>query len=120
MASFAQRVGELLRDWAGGQREALDRLVPIVYDELRRIAHYHLQRLPPGQTLQTTALVHEAYMRLAGQQEGCGKDRAHFVGIAANLMRCILVDHIRSSCAAKRGGGQPHVSLDETATFSDQ
>ena len=99
-----QPVSELLVRWRAGDREALEKLVPLVYKELREIAHYHLQRERPGHTLQSAALVHEAYLRLADQKKPFEADnRAHFLAVASRLMRQILVDYARSHAAAKRG-----------------
>ena len=98
-----QPVSELLVRWRAGDREALEKLVPLVYKELREIAHYHLQRERPGHTLQSAALVHEAYLRLADQKPFEADNRAHFLAVASRLMRQILVDYARSHAAAKRG-----------------
>jgi len=99
----SQPVSELLVRWRAGDQEALEKLVPLVYKELREIAHYHLQRERPGHTLQSTALVHEAYFRLANQKPFEADNRAHFLAVASRLMRQILVDYARSHAAAKRG-----------------
>jgi RNA polymerase sigma factor (TIGR02999 family) len=99
----SQPVSELLVRWRAGDRGALEKLVPLVYKELREIAHYHLQRERPGHTLQSTALVHEAYLRLADQKPFEADNRAHFLAVASRLMRQILVDYARSHAAAKRG-----------------
>lgn len=104
----------ILRDFAAGDKGALDRLMPLVYTELRRLADSHLRRERPDHTLQPTALVHEAYIRLIGQDQPDYRSRAHFLGVAAHVMRQILVDHARSRAAGKRGGGQPPRSLDES------
>jgi RNA polymerase sigma factor (TIGR02999 family) len=104
----------ILRDFAAGDKAALDRLMPLVYAELRRLADSHLRRERPDHTLQPTALVHEAYIRLIGQDQPDYRSRAHFLGVAAHVMRQILVDHARSRAAGKRGGGQPPRSLDES------
>lgn len=109
----AREVTELLAAWSEGDRGALERLLPLVESELRLIAHRHLRRERPGHTLQTTALVHEAYLRLVGQHATRWQNRAHFFGIAARLMRRILIDHARGVAAAKRGGGAVHVALDD-------
>lgn len=98
-------VTQLLHDWSNGDKEALDRLLPLVYDELRRVAARYLGRERPGHTLQPTALVHEAYIRLLGESQVSWQGRAHFFGAAARLMRRILVDHARERNAAKRGHG---------------
>jgi RNA polymerase sigma-70 factor (ECF subfamily) len=99
----SQLVGELLVRWRAGDREALETLVPLVYKELREIAHYHLQRERPGHTLQSAALVHETYLRLVDQNPFHADNRAHFLAVASRLMRQILVDYARSHAAAKRG-----------------
>jgi RNA polymerase sigma factor (TIGR02999 family) len=99
----SQPFGELLLKWRAGDQEALQALVPLVYKELRAVAHGYLKRERPGHTLQTTALVHEAYLRLANQRPLDTENRGHFIGVAARLMRQILVDYARSHRAAKRG-----------------
>ena len=104
-------VTELLVRWKAGDREALEALVPLVYKELRDIARYHLQRERPGHTLQSAALVHEAYMRLLDQRPFATENRAHFLAVASRLMRQILVDYARSHGAAKRGADR-RVELD--------
>ena len=96
---------ELLHRWVTGDEEALEALVPLVYKELRRLAHYHLQSERPDHTLQSTALVHEAYLRLAGGQQAELRNRAHFIAVASRLMRQILVDYARGRRASKRDGG---------------
>ncbi len=101
----------LLLSWRQGDAEALDRLVPIVYDELRRVARRHLRREQPGHALQATALVHEVYLRLVDVDRLTLKNRTHFFAVAAKLMRQILVDHARRQHAGKRGGGATMVSL---------
>jgi RNA polymerase sigma factor (TIGR02999 family) len=103
----------LLQNFADGDRTALDRLIPLVYGELRRIADGYLRRERPGHTLQATALVHEAYARMVDQVQPDYRNRAHFLGVAAQVMRQILVDHARTKTAAKRGGARPKVSIDE-------
>jgi len=103
----------LLRDWRGGNRAALDKLLPLVYNELHRIAHRYMQRERPGRTLQTTALVNEAYLRLIDAHQVDWKDRAHFLAISANLMRRILVELARSRGSRKRGGEVEKVEIDE-------
>ena len=102
----------MLLKWTEGDKQALEDLLPLVYDELRRLAKSYLQRERPGHTLQSTALVHEAYMRLVDQNVSW-QSRAHFFGIAAQMMRRILVDHARGKNAAKRGDGAVQVTLDE-------
>jgi RNA polymerase sigma factor (TIGR02999 family) len=109
----SKQVTELLVRWRGGDREALDSLLPLVYDELRRIARHYLQGERPGHTLQSTALVNEAYVRMVAQDFPQWQNRAHFFAVAAQLMRQILVDHARGHRASKRGGDVYKVSLDE-------
>ena len=108
-----QPVTELLLELRDGRAGAMDRLLPLVYEELRRVAHRALRGERTGHTLGTTGLVHEAYLRLADQTRLEYRDRAHFFGIAARAMRQILVDYARRHRAAKRGGARPVVSLDE-------
>jgi RNA polymerase sigma factor (TIGR02999 family) len=105
-------ITRLLREWRGGNAEALQRLIPLVYNELHTLASRYLSRERQDHTLQTTALVHEAYLRLAAQRDVDWQSRAHFFGIAAQLMRRILVDHARRDGRAKRGGGATHLSLE--------
>jgi RNA polymerase sigma factor (TIGR02999 family) len=112
-------VSRLLEAWGRGDRSALDRLVPIVHDELRRLAARRLARERPGHTLQPTALVNEAFMRLLRTDGVRWQSRAHFFGVAARLMRQILVDHVRVRYAAKRGGGAARVSLAEAMDVPD-
>ncbi|PZR76215.1 MAG: RNA polymerase subunit sigma-70 [Chthoniobacterales bacterium] len=108
-----REVTEILRGWNAGDGQAPARLVPFVYEELRRLARHHLAAERRDHTLQPTALVHEAYLRLVDQDRGEWKNRAQFFGIAAQLMRRILVDYARAHNAAKRGGGVEHLSLDD-------
>jgi RNA polymerase sigma factor (TIGR02999 family) len=103
----------LVHDYANGDRSALDRLLPLVYAQLRRIAQKHLRDERPSHTLAPTALVHEMYLRLAGQTPPDLRDRVHFLSVAALVMRQILVDHARAKYADKRGGRQEKLSLDE-------
>ena len=105
-------VSQLLADWAAQDPTALDRLVPIVYEELRRLAHYYMQGEGAGHTLQTTALVNEVYVRLAGIKGLQWRDRAHFFAMAGTLMRRVLVDYARRQRRGKRGGGVAVTSLD--------
>lgn len=107
-------VTALLIDWNNGNRQALDALLPLVYDELRRLAARYLRRERPGHTLQGTALVHEAYIRLIDQSRVEWQNRAHFFGVAAQMIRRILVDHARAKKSAKRGGAAPKLTLDES------
>ena len=109
-------VSRLLRAWSGGNQSALEGLVPLVYAELRRVAHRYMKRERTGHSLQTTALVNEAYMRLVDYTRMQWQDRAHFFAVSAQLMRRILVEHARRQ-NLKRGGGIQHVSLDETAAI---
>jgi RNA polymerase sigma factor (TIGR02999 family) len=103
--SSSQPVSALLTKWRAGDQEALEALIPLVYEELRRIAQHHLRQERPDHTLQSTALVHEAYLRLMKQAPAAIENRAHFLAVASQLMRQILVDHARKHRAAKRGGG---------------
>jgi RNA polymerase sigma factor (TIGR02999 family) len=104
---------ELLLAWGRGETGALDRLVPLVHDELRRLAHRYMRYERPGHTLQTTALVNEAYLRLIEVKQVRWQDRAHFFAMAARVMRRVLVDAARARGNQKRGGGRPKVSLDQ-------
>jgi RNA polymerase sigma-70 factor, ECF subfamily len=108
----------LLKEISSGKRDALAKLVPVVYDELRRLAAYYLRQERSDHTLQATALVHEAYLRLVDQRHMDWNNRNHFFGVAAHLMRRILLMHAREHRAAKRGGAAQKISLDETAIFS--
>jgi RNA polymerase sigma factor (TIGR02999 family) len=110
----------LLVRWRSGDQQALDALMPLVYDELRRVAQHYLRRERSDHTLQSTALVHEAYLRLAGQSQPQWQNRAHFFGIAAHLMRQILVEHARGRGAAKRGGNALRLELDESLATAQQ
>ncbi len=105
------QITALLRDWQGGDAQALERLIPLVYAELHTLASRHLSRERPGHTLQTTGLVHEAYLRLAGQRQVDWQGRAHFFAIAARLMRRILVDHARRERRKKRGARAVHLPI---------
>ena len=111
-------VTELLARWRSGDQNALDALMPLVYSELRQLAQHYLRKERSDHTLQSTALVHEAYLRLAGQSPPQWQNRAHFFGIAAHLMRQILVEHARGRAAAKRGGGATRMTLDESLGMS--
>jgi RNA polymerase sigma factor (TIGR02999 family) len=119
-ASSVNEVTQLLLNWSDGDKAAVDRLMPVVYDELRRLAHYHMGRERHGHTLQTSALVNEAYLRLIDQKSVQWQNRSHFFGIASQMMRRILVDHARSRHYAKRGGGTHQVSLDEALLVSEE
>jgi len=117
-ADSSQPVSELLMRWRGGDQEALHALLPQVYDELRRIAHHHLQAERVGHTLQSTALVHEAFLRLVGQEPLRLDNRAHFFAVASHLMLQILVDYARKHSAGKRGANHLTLSLDEAIAVS--
>jgi RNA polymerase sigma factor (TIGR02999 family) len=110
-----KEVTQLLIAWSSGQQEALTKLMPLVYDELRRLANHYFRRERLNHTLQPTALVHEAYLRLIDQTNVRWQNRAHFFGIAANLMRQILVNHALSHQAAKRGGTAVRLALEDDA-----
>jgi RNA polymerase sigma factor (TIGR02999 family) len=116
----APEITGLLRAWEDGDREALDRLIPIVYDGLRRAAHSYMRRERASHTLQTTALVNEVYMRLVDITSVRWQDRAHFFAIAASMMRRILVDAARARAAGKRGGGELRITLQEDILASSQ
>ena len=119
--SVPPNITELLVGYGRGDKDALDQLMPIVYDELRRQAARYLRREHAGNTLQTTALIHEAYVRLVDQRNVQWQNRAHFFGIAAQMMRRILVDHARAKKRAKRGGSDVRVSLgDATVAVKGQ
>jgi RNA polymerase sigma factor (TIGR02999 family) len=111
-ASVVRTVSQLLINWGHGDQEAREALIPLVYEELRRLARRYLWRERPDHTLQSAALVHEAYLRLVRQEPPQWQNRAHFFGVAAQLMRHILVDHARNRLAAKRGAGAPRLTLD--------
>ena len=113
-----QQVTQILIDWSDGNPEAANRLIPLVYDELRQLARGYLQRERSDHTLQATALVHEAYLRLVDQTRVSWKNRAHFFGVAARQMRRILVDHARKHGTAKRGGEWAEVEFDEARAAS--
>jgi RNA polymerase sigma factor (TIGR02999 family) len=119
-ADLSHEVTRLLHDWKGGDRAALEKLTPLVYDELRRLASHYLRGERKDHTLQGTALVHEAFIRLVGQSDLELQSRGHFFGVAAHLMRQILVDHARRHTALKRGGGEEFLSIEEAAIFSPQ
>lgn len=111
-ADSSTRINRLLADWGQGNEEAREALIPVVYNELRRQARRHLRGERPDHTLESAALVNEAYMRLVRQESPQWQNRAHFFGVAAQLMRHILVDHARNRLAAKRGAGAPRLALD--------
>jgi RNA polymerase sigma factor (TIGR02999 family) len=118
MTPTPKTVTQLLVDWGNGNQAALEMLMPLVYEELHRLARRHIGRERPGHTLQTSALVNEAYLRLVDQRNVHWQNRTHFFSIASRLMRRILVDHARSRHFVKRGGGLRRVSLDEAAVVS--
>ena len=118
MKPAPNEITQLLQDWSGGDETALDKLMPLVYEELHQLAHQHMRREQPGHMLQTSALINEAYLRLVDQQQIRWESRAHFFGIAARLMRRILVDEARKRNAAKRGGRAIEVSLIEGANIA--
>ena len=118
--SDAHSVTQLLDQWNHGDREALDKLMPLIYEELRKMAKRYMSRQTPGHTLQTTALIHEAYLRLVKQKEKHFRNRAHFFGVAALAMRHILVDYARERHTAKRGGGARPISLEESALVTQE
>lgn len=120
VVSSPNEVTRLLVDWGNGDQAALEELIPLVYEELRRVAGRYMRRETPGHTLQTSALVNEAYLRLVDQKNVRWQNRAHFFGVAAQLMRRILVDHARSRSRAKRGGGAQMVSLTDQAIITKE
>jgi RNA polymerase sigma factor (TIGR02999 family) len=111
-------ITELLVQWSGGNQEALDKLYPLVYDELHRLARRFMNREKKGHTLQATALINEAYVRLVDQTHVRWQNRTHFFAISAQIMRRILVDHARRNLYEKRGGGAQRISFDETALLA--
>jgi RNA polymerase sigma factor (TIGR02999 family) len=118
MASDSDKVTQLLVDWGAGDQNALEELLPLIYNELRHLAHNFLYRERTGHTLQTTALVHEAYLKLIDQRDARWQNRAHFFAIAAQAMRRILIDSARKHAAAKRGGPLENLALDKAANIS--
>jgi RNA polymerase sigma factor (TIGR02999 family) len=114
------RVTQLLQQWSHGDDAALAELTPLVYEELRRLAHHYMEGERPGHTLQTTALVNEAYLRLADQTNPNWQSRAHFFAVAARAIRGILVNYAKSNRAQKRGGGAVRIELDEAAILSPE
>lgn len=113
-------VTELLADWSEGDQEALNKLIPLVYDELHKLASRYLRRERPDHTLQTTAVVHEAYLKLVNQRDANFENRLHFFAVAAQIMRRILVDYARRHHASKRGGDLYKLSLDEALVTSEE
>jgi len=114
------QITQLLIDWSNGDQDAVEQLFALVYEELRRLAHRYMRREYPGHTLQTTAVVNEAYLRLIDQKHVQWQNRAHFFAIAARMMRRILITHAQSHAYAKRGGGAIKVSLDQAAVLSPE
>lgn len=120
MSEKLQEISVILKDWSGGNRGSADRLLALVYDELRKIAGQYLRKEKSDHTLQPTALVHEAYMKLIDISDISWQDRAHFFAVSANIMRHILVDHARAKLTHKRGGDAQRISLEDADSFSDQ
>jgi RNA polymerase sigma factor (TIGR02999 family) len=116
----SHNITHLLKEWTDGDERALERLTPLVYEELRHQAARYLRRERPGHTLQTTALIHEAYLRLIDAKDIHWQSRAHFFAIAANLMRRVLVDHARRRDAYKRGGANLRLTLDESIAVANE
>jgi RNA polymerase sigma-70 factor, ECF subfamily len=120
MSGSPKAVTELLEAWGQGDEAARDELMSVVYHELHRLAHHYMKQESPGHTLQTSALVNEAFLRLVDQKNVRWQNRAHFFGLAAQMMRRILVDYARSRRYAKRGGGMPDLSLEEALIVSEE
>ena len=120
MTTSPQQVTKLLVDWSNGDQQALEHLTPLVYGELRRLASRYLRKERADHTLQSTALVHEAYLCLIDQKNVRWQNRAHFFGVAAQMIRRILVDHARGKHAAKRGAAAPKLSLDEAIAVPER
>jgi RNA polymerase sigma-70 factor (ECF subfamily) len=118
MTASQHEVTQLLRQWQSGDKDARDQLIPLVYDELHRMARQYVRRERPGHTLQTTALVNEAYLRLVDQKDVDWQNRAHFFAVSAQVMRHILVDYARQHSAVKRGGEFQRIALDDEASIS--
>lgn len=114
------QVSRLLADWARGNPQAREALIPLVHNELRRLAHSYLRRERPDHTLQSCALVNEAYLRLVGQESPPWQNRAHFFGVAAQMMRHILVDYARNRRAAKRGAGRSRLTLNGNIAWAEK
>jgi len=120
MASAPSEVTRLLKQWTAGDQRARDQLIPFVYDRLRQLAHLRLRGAPGEHSLNTTGLVHEAYIKLVDAPQVDLPDRAHFLALASEIMRNLLVDHARARIAAKRGGGKAALELDEALWMSDE
>lgn len=119
MAILNQEITTLLLSWSNGDQAALDQLIPLVYPELRRLARNYMNREKEGHTLQTSALINEAYLKLVNKQHIGWQNRAHFFAVSAQIMRRILIDHARNYRYQKRGGGALRVSLDDVAVLND-
>jgi RNA polymerase sigma factor (TIGR02999 family) len=115
-----QEISVILKDWSGGNRASADVLLTLVYDELRKIAGKYLRKERSGHTLQPTALVHEAYMKMIDISDINWQDRAHFFAVSANVMRHILVDHARAKLADKRGGDSERIALEDAISLSNE
>ena len=120
MASAAAEITGLLQRWGSGDDSARDELIPLMYEQLRELAHRRLQRAPGERSLNTTGLVHEAYMRLANSPSPDVPDRAHFLALAAEIMRNLLVDRARARLTVKRGGGRAPVSIEDALSLPDE
>lgn len=120
LSAAQQEVTQLLADWSNGDEGALDKLIPLVQPELHRLAHHYMSRERIGHTLQTTALLNEAYLQLVDDSTRNWQNRAHFMAAAAQLMRRIMVDHARERCSLKRGGGALRVTLDDAALVTEK
>lgn len=116
----SSQITELIADWRGGREDAFDKLFALVYDELRSLASGYMRRERADHTLQTTALVNEAYLKLVGHKDSVLENRLHFFAVAAKVMRQILIDHARSRQKVKRGAGAVRISLDEAMVMSDE
>lgn len=119
MPAVTEEITQLLANWSAGEPQALERLVPLVYPELRRMARRQMARENPNHTLQTSALINEAYLKLVDRQQTDWQNRAHFYAVAAQVMRHILIDHARRHLYNKRGGGAQHVPLEEAEIIKD-
>lgn len=120
MTTSHHQISQLLARYSDGDQEAFEQLMPLVYGELRKMAKRYMRGQPTGHTLQTTALIHEAYLKMAGQQDKRWQNRTHFFGVAAQAMRHILVDYARARQAGKRGGEAHEVTFEEAALVTDQ
>ena len=120
MPAFSAEITQILLNWKEGDEAAFEELIPLVYPELQRLARSHMRRENPGHTLQTSALINEAYLRLIDQQDVQWQDRGHFFAVAATIMRHILTDHARGHSRNKRGAGAPHVPLDEAEALAQE